>query len=51
MPLIDFARADEQRKNPNITQILGKVISSVIKKGFLEEGDVADGTHFRTFIV
>ena len=39
VPLIDDARAGEQRKNPKkITQILGRVIDSVIKKGSLKKG-------------
>ena len=38
-------------KNPKkITQILRKVIGSVIKKGFPGEGNVADSTHFRTLL-
>ena len=40
-----------KEKNPKmITQILGKMIGSVIKMGFFEEGDVADSTDFITSI-
>ena len=47
-----IASAGEQRKNPKkITQILRKVIGSVIKKGFPEEEDVAHSTRFRNFFL
>ena len=39
VPLIDVARAGEQRKTPKkLSHILGEVIESVIKKGSLKKG-------------